>query len=248
MRKPFLFLGPFLILLLWFLLSYFNFIQPIFLSSPYATFDKLINLLFSGEIMPDIQWTVIRWIAGLAIGIVLGIPIGIFMGYSKAVYESLEIVIDFFRSIPIMTLFPLALVLFGIGDKSKIALAAWASAIYMVINTMYGVRHVKEARLMMAKSLRARPFQIFSKIIFPDALPEIFVGIRMSISMSLVIVVASEMIMGTNVGLGKRIFDAALVYQMKEMYACIIIAGLLGYLSNKMFVIFENKMIHWTNK
>ena len=248
MRKPFLILGPIFVIILWFLLTQFNFIEPIFLSSPYATFDKLISLLFSGEILPDIKWTVVRWLAGLTLGIFLGIPIGIFMGSSKAVYESLEIVIDFFRSIPIMTLFPLALVLFGIGDESKIALAAWASAIYMVINTMYGVRHVKEARLMMAKSLRATKLQAFTKIIFPDALPEIFVGIRLSISMSLVIVVASEMIMGTNVGLGKRIFDAALVYQMTEMYACIIIAGLLGYLSNKMFVIFENKMIHWTNK
>lgn len=248
MKKNFIFLGPFVILVLWFLLTYLGFIEPIFLPSPVATFNKLFTLIFSGEIISDVKWTVIRWIAGLVIGILIGIPIGIFMGSSKRVYESLEVVIDFFRSIPIMTLFPLTLVLFGIGDKSKIALAAWASIIYVVINTMYGVRHVKESRLMMAKSLRATPFQIFTKVIFSDALPEIFVGIRMSISMSLVIVVASEMIMGTNIGLGKRIFDAALVYQITEMYAAIIIAGLLGYLSNKIFATFENKMIHWAAK
>jgi NitT/TauT family transport system permease protein len=248
MRRNFLLLGPILILVLWFLLTSLGFIEAIFLPAPVATFSKLFKLISSGEIIPDVEWTVIRWITGLALGILIGIPIGVFMGSSKRIYESLEVVIDFFRSIPIMTLFPLALFLFGIGDKSKIALAAWSSIIYVVINTTYGVRHVKEARLMMVTSLRATPFQIFTKIIFPDALPEIFVGIRMSISMSLVIVVASEMIMGTNVGLGKRIFDAALVYQITEMYAAIIIAGLLGYLSNKIFVTFENRTIHWANK
>lgn len=248
MRRIYLIIGPVFILLLWFLLTSFGLIDPIFLPSPIKTFGKLFSLIFSGNILPDVKLTIIRWLTGLTIGIIIGIPIGVFMGSSKIIYQSLEVVIDFFRSIPIMTLFPLAMVLFGIGDKSKIALAAWASIIYVIINTMYGVRHVKEARLMMARSLRANRFQIFIKVIMPDALPEIFVGIRMSISMSLVIVVASEMIMGGNVGLGKRIFDAAMVYQIAEMYSAILIAGLLGYLSNKVFVIFENRIIHWTTK
>jgi NitT/TauT family transport system permease protein len=248
MRKNLLFLGPLVVLGIWFLVTYFGFIKPIFLPSPIITFTKLFSLVFTGKIISDVEWTVIRWLTGLSIGVFLGIPIGVFMGFSKRAYESLEVIVDFFRSIPIMTLFPLALVLFGIGNQSKIALAAWASVIYVIINTIYGVRHVKESRLMMARSFNATTFQIFTKITFPDALPEIFVGIRMSISMSLVIVVATEMIMGTNVGLGKRIFDAAIVYQMAEMYACIIIAGFLGYFSNKLFVHFENKVIHWTTK
>jgi ABC-type nitrate/sulfonate/bicarbonate transport system permease component len=244
-KKYSLVIGPFLVLLIWFLITQFSLIDPIFLSSPISTFSKLYLLFLTGNILTDIGHTMLRWFIGLALGTVIGIPLGIFMGISKKIYESLEVIVDFSRSIPVMTLFPLALVLFGIGDRSKIALAAWASLLYVVINTMYGVRHVKQARIMMAKSLRARKGQIFTKVILPDALPEIFVGIRMSISMSLVIVVASEMIMGTNVGLGKRIFDAAMVYKISEMYATILVAGLLGYASNKLFVLLENRVIHW---
>lgn len=246
--KRHVFIGPLVIIAFWSLFTYSNAIDAIFLPPPGNVIQRLYQLLLSKEILPDLQWTVIRWISGLSLGIIIGIPIGIIMGYYKKVYESLEVVVDFFRSIPIMTLFPIFMILLGIGNKSKIGLAAWSAIIYVLINTIYGVRHVKEARLMMARSLRATPIQIFGKIVFPDALPEIFVGIRMSISMSLVIVVASEMIMGTNVGLGKRIFDAGLVYRVSEMYAVILIAGFLGYISNKLFVLLENRVIHWTTK
>lgn len=247
-RSYYVLVGPLTILALWFAVTQFHLIDPIFLSPPIKTFNRLFNLLALGDILPDVGWTVIRWLIGLVIGVLLGIPIGLLMGASKKIYGSLEVLVDFSRSIPVMTLFPLALVLFGIGNQSKIALAAWASLIYVVINTIYGVRHVREARIRMARSLRATRFQIFMKIIIPDALPEVFVGIRMSISMSLVIVVASEMIMGTNTGLGKRIFDAGMLYQISDMYAAIIIAGILGYLSNKAFVAMENSVIHWSGK
>jgi NitT/TauT family transport system permease protein len=192
--------------------------------------------------------TVARWILGLLLGVLLGIPVGLMMGCSRRVYDSLEILVDFFRSIPIMALFPLALVLFGIGDRSKIFLSAWAALLYVLINAMYGARHAKEPRIMAARVFGASPWQVFTKVIFPDALPNIFVGIRMSISMSLVIVVASEMVMGTQAGLGRRVFDAALVYKMAEMYAVVIIAGALGYLSNKLFVMAESRLMHWAAK
>jgi ABC-type nitrate/sulfonate/bicarbonate transport system permease component len=248
MKRSFILTGPLFILALWFLLTYFALIEPIFLPSPIATFATLFKLIRSGQIIPDLKWTMIRWLVGLVIGVAIGIPIGSLMGSYRKVYESLEVVIDFFRSIPIITLFPLTLILFGIGDESKIALSAWSAIIYVVINTMYGVRHVKESRSVMARSFGSSPFQTFIKVVLPDALPEISVGVRLSISMALVVVVAAEMIMGTNVGLGKRIFDAALVYQITEMYAVIILTGLLGYLSNKLFVAFENRVIHWANK
>ena len=100
------------------------------------------------------------------------------MGYSNKVYMSLEIVVDFFRSIPVISLLPLFLVFFGIGNISKIAIATWTALLAVLFNSMYGVKHAKEMRLMVAKSLRANNFQIFTKIVAPDALPEIFVGIR----------------------------------------------------------------------
>jgi NitT/TauT family transport system permease protein len=208
----------------------------------------LWELFSTGDIFPDLGLSVMRWVVGLAIGIAIGIPFGLIMGYSSKVYSSFEVVVDFFRSIPVISLFPLFLVFFGIGNVSKIAIAAWTAFLAVLINTMYGVKHAKEMRLMVAKALRANRFQIFTKIIAPDALPEIFVGIRISVSMSLILVVASEMMMGTNVGLGRRIYDAGLMHKMSEMYAVIIVAGLLGYFFNKLFVLLENRIVHWAGK
>jgi NitT/TauT family transport system permease protein len=247
MKKEIL-IGPIIIFIIWILLTSFHLIKPIFLPPPWSVIIDFYKLFSSGKILGDLGYTLLRWLIGLFIGIFLGIPLGMLMGYSNKIYGSLEIVIDFFRSIPAMTLFPLFLIFFGIGDKAKIAISAWGAFLFILISAIYGVKHSREARLMTAKALRANHFQTFTKIIFPDALPEIAAGIRISISLSLILVIASEMLMGTRLGLGKRIYEAGLVYNMTEMYATILIAGLLGYLSNKIFYIFETRLVHWGGK
>lgn len=241
-------IGPTLLLIIWILLTSLHVVKPIFLPSIGSVISELYKLFATGNILGDLGSTLMRWIIGLTIGVSIGVPVGMFMGYSDKIYSSLEIVVDFFRSLPVITLFPLFLVFFGLGNKAKISISAWGALLYVLVSAMYGVKHSREARLMVAKTLRATSFQTFSKFIFPDALPEIAGGIRVAISLSLIVVVASEMIMGTRLGLGKRIFDAALVYNMTEMYATIIIAGLIGYVSNKLFALVENRVIHWGGK
>ena len=100
----------------------------------------------------------------------------------------------------------------------------------------------------MAKALKASRWQTFSKVVFPAALPEISAGLRVSLSIGLIVTIGSEMILGANFGLGKRVLDASMVYNMSEMYAIIILVGLLGYFSNKLFVLIEEKVIHWRGK
>ena len=133
----------------------------------------------------------------------------------------------------------------GIGDQSKIAISAWTTMLYVVINTLYGVLHGNESHRMVARVFRANPLQTFTKVVFMDAIPHIFIGMRISVSMSLVLVIAAEMVMGTTVGLGKRIFESSLTFSVSEMYATILIVGILGLLSNKLFVQLERHFIHW---
>jgi NitT/TauT family transport system permease protein len=241
-------LGPIIILILWLVVGHLSLIDEFFLPKPEKVAIAIWVSFASKNLLADVEQTCLRWFAGLVIGIMIGIPIGIAMGASRRIYNLLEVVMEFFRSIPTITLFPLFLVFFGIGNTSKIFIAAWATVLYVFINTLYGVRHSRESRLKVAKVFRATKRQTFIKVIIPDALPSIFVGIRIALSMSLVVVVASEMIMGTELGLGRRIYDSALVFAIPEMYAAIIITGLLGYLSNKLFVIGESNLIHWGNK
>lgn len=170
------------------------------------------------------------------------------MGYSDKVYGALEFLVDFFRSIPALALFPLFLLFLGIGDSAKIGVVVFACFFVVLINAMYGVKNANKTRIMASKTMGANNFDIFRKIIFWDALPDIVTGLRISLSMSLLVVIVTEMFLGTEVGLGHRIYDAHLIYRIPEMYASIIIVGLLGYFLNKIFVWVERRSIHWAGK
>jgi len=247
-KKIYYIIVPFIILVIWAFFSNLKLISPLFLSTPQAVFLKIINLFSSGAILPDILFTFYRTLLGFIIACLIGIPLGLLMGYSNKIYYSLEFIVEFFRSIPATALFPLFLLFFGIGDQSKIALTAWAAGLVLIINSMYGVHLGKELRIKSAKTMRISGFSLFQKIIFPEALPQIFSGMRIAISLSLVIVVVTEMFIGTNFGLGHRIIDAQLVYRIPEMYATIFIVGVLGFLINKGFIYSEKKVVHWKGK
>ena len=247
-KKIYYIIVPFIILVIWAFFSNLKLISPLFLSTPQAVFLKIINLFSSGAILPDILFTFYRTLLGFIIACLIGIPLGLLMGYSNKIYYSLEFIVEFFRSIPATALFPLFLLFFGIGDQSKIALTAWAAGLVLIINSMYGVHLGKELRIKSAKTMRISGFSLFQKIIFPEALPQIFSGMRIAISLSLVIVVVTEMFIGTNFGLGHRIIDAQLVYKIPEMYATIFIVGVLGFLINKGFIYSEKKIVHWKGK
>ncbi len=238
-------IGPIIFFILWLLFTEGGFISSLFLASPLQVFKSLIELFRNGLILKDILYTIFRLINGFILGAIFGIFLGIPIGYFKRIYSSLEILIDFFRSIPVASLFPLFLVFFGIGDTSKIATAAWSSFLIVLVNTTYGVKNVHQTRLMVAQTFNSTKLQIFSKIILPDSLPHIAAGLRISLSIAIIVVVMTEMFMGTNVGLGKRIYNTSLLYNTPELYATIFITGLLGYGLNKLMLLVEHRLIHW---
>ncbi len=96
--------------------------------------------------------------------------------------------------------------------------------------------------------MKLKGIELFRKVIFPEALPQIFSGFRVAISLSLIIVIVTEMFIGTNAGLGKRIIDAQLVYQTADMYAAILMTGVVGFLLNKIVMSIENRVVHWKGK
>lgn len=245
-NKRYYVIVPLTIILSWFVITSLKLISPLFLSTPMEVFSETISLFISGGILTDIYYTLYRAFFGFIIACLIGIPIGLLMGYYDKIYSSLEFVVEFFRSIPATALFPLFLLFFGIGDQSKIALTAWAASLVLIINSMYGVHLGKKLRIKAAKTMHIKGFNLFKKIIFPEALPQILGGMRIAISLSLVIVVVTEMFIGTNFGLGFRIINAQLVYKIPEMYSVIFLTGIFGYILNKIFISVEKKMVHWT--
>jgi len=244
-KKYFPFLIPLFIISVWLFFSYFKIFSPVFVPSPHEIKVQLIDYATDKNLMKDIYFTFYRLFMSFFVAIIVGTPIGLLMGYSKKIFKLLNSTVDFFRSIPVTALFPLFLLFFGIGDKAKISAAAWSAMLIIMVNTMHGVQHVKIIRLKVAETMRLTKIQTLAKIIFPESLPQIITGYRTALSISLVIVVVTEMFIGTKYGLGHRIIDAQLTYRISDMYLSILITGILGYILNKILLIFEKKIIHW---
>ena len=247
MRRT-LFIGPLLAVTLWSILSYGGFVRPVFLPAPHTVISRLLYALFTGEILPDIVATIFRLFVGFAFGATLGVPVGLLMGYYKKIYDSLESLVDFCRSVPVTSLFPLFLLFFGIGDIAKIAMAVWSSMLIILINTMYGVRHANELHRRVAIIMKANSVQVFRFVVFPDAMPNIIVGCRTGISLALIVIVVAEMFMGTREGLGQIIYNSSLLYDTNTMYAAILLTGIIGYAVNKLLLSIEHRVIHWSGK
>lgn len=246
--KPYTLLGPAFLILSWTGVTKFQLADSFFLPDPFTTAKELVELLSAGEIMQDFLATLQRVVLSFGIAVTIGVPLGLALGSKKNFYRSAEFIIDFFRSTPATAVFPLFLLLFGITDKSKIAVAAFTSALIIIFNTAYGVMHAKKSRLLAAQLMGATPLQIFRWILFWGSLPQTFIGLRSAVSLSLVVIIVTEMFIGTSVGLGRKIIDAQITYEIPTMYAVILLAGILGYLLNAIFIVIEKRFLHWSGK
>jgi NitT/TauT family transport system permease protein len=168
------------------------------------------------------------------------------LGSVERVYRSTEVLIDFFRSTPATAMFPLFLIIFGIGDVASISVAAFACSLVIVFSTAYGVFQARVTRINAVRVMGATRLRILREVVFFDALPQIFVGIRMGVSLALVIIVVAEMFIGAQAGIGKRIIDAQIVFDLPLMYAAILLSGLMGYGLNLLLVAVEKRVIHWS--
>lgn len=245
MRKFFyFFISPGILLSFWWIVGFFEMIDPLYLPSLPSVINSFITIIFSSG-LGDIWSTLYKTIVGLIFSVILAVPVGVLLGVNKKLYAAVEFTVDFFRSLPAPALFPLFLLFFGIGDLAKIAVVAFVAFWVILVNTIYGVWNAPKLRIQVAKVYGASRWQILKEVVLPDAIPQIFVGFRVALSLALVLVVITEMLIGTKFGLGQKIFDSYVTYHIPSLFSYILIIGLLGYILNKLFVFFEKKIVYW---
>lgn len=240
--------GPAILIAAWGILVQSKVISPVLLPGPLTTLEHLGASIVSGAIFGDFMMTLSRTIQAFLIATAIGVPLGVALGSSEKVYRSVEFLIDFFRSTPSSALIPLFMLIFGISDFNKIAIAAFAAFLVILFNSAYGVMNAKRTRIMAASVMGANRFQIFRDVLLWESLPQTFIGLRNGISMALVIVVVAEMFMGSDDGLGQRIINAQQIMNVREMYASILAAGVLGYVLNLVFLLIDKKIVHWSGR
>ncbi len=240
--------GPLVLLGIWALVSQLHLVRPILLPPPTATLVALWQGITDGSLWVDLSQTLYRTFVSFAIAALIGVPMGIVLGSERRIYRRVELLVDFFRSTPATAMFPLFLVVFGIGDVAKIAVAAFAAWLIIVFNVAYGVMNASLTRARAARIMGASRARIFVDVTFFEALPQTFIGIRSAISIAIVVIIVAEMFVGSTRGMGHRIIDAQQIYDMKGMYASIIATGCIGYGLNVIFLLLERKVVHWTGR
>ena len=242
------FVGPAVLFVVWDLVVRLGFIKPILLPSPTDTLVTLVNGMANGSLLKDLLVTVWRTVQAFSIAAVVGMPLGVVLGSTEKAYRSVEFLIDFFRSTPSSALIPLFLMVFGVSEINKVAIAAFGALLIVVFNSAYGVINARKQRVMAARVMGATSWQIFKDVSIWESLQPSFVGLRSAVSMSLVIVIVAEMFIGSDSGLGHRIINSQQVMNVRDMYASILSAGALGYALNVLFLVIERRIVHWSGR
>jgi len=236
------------LVVVWYLAVWVRLVDPVLLPPPEQAFQALVKGMAGGRLGYDFWRTLERTAYAIAIAAVIAIPLGIVLGANEKAYRSVEFVIDFFRSTPASAMFPLFLVIFGVGDKTKILVASFGAALVILFNVAYGVMNARKTRLLAAKVMGASRLRVLTDVMLLESLPQTFVGLRNGVSLALVIVVVAEMFIGSIDGLGHRVFEAQQLFNMPDMYAAIFAAGALGYGLNLAFLLIEKRFVHWAGK
>jgi NitT/TauT family transport system permease protein len=241
-------IGVIALIVLWYVAVWLRAVDPVLLPSPTEAFRALWKGMNGGKLGADFLKTVERTTLATLIAAGMAIPLGILLGASEKFYRSVEFVIDFFRSTPASAMFPLFLVVFGVGDKTKISVAAFGAFLVILFNVAYGVMNARKTRLLAAKVMGASRLRVLTDVTLLESLPQTFIGLRNGVSLALVIVVVAEMFIGSTDGLGQRVFESQQLFAMPDMYAAIFAAGALGYGLNLLFLLVERRFVHWAGK
>ncbi len=234
-----------LLLGVWEIISYSRLFDPLLLPGPLPVLDAFWKMFRTGEIIPDLASTLAKIAAALAIGSVAGFSIGLALSKWDFAYNTVSPMQDFFRSLPTLAMFPLFLIIFGAGDLTNTLLTTWICVLYLSLHVSEGLRATNETSLSMARSLKKSEFDILFRVRLMEALPAIFLGLRTVVSLNILVLIATEMFVGTRTGLGRVLIDSAYTYDTPKLYAVLLLLGIIGRLLNHAVLKLEKRVVHW---
>jgi ABC-type nitrate/sulfonate/bicarbonate transport system permease component len=200
--------------------------------------------LLDGSLISNLLSTLWRQMLGYWLAVALGVGGGLAMGYYRIAYNLMEPLIEIFRPIPGPAYLPVLVLFVGIGDEMKVVLILVASLFPILLNTYSGVRSIDPVQFDTARTLGLTTLQTLREIVLPAALPQILTGMRISLAISLILAILSEMIVSNN-GLGYFTLLAERTFKVPDMYADIFTLAMFGYALNRLFLIGEARLIRW---
>lgn len=232
------------LLVLWELGSRYGIISALVLPAPSEAFVALSDLFESGLLFRHLSASLTRLVIGFACGTVLGLTVGTLIGLYSLPRAALAPLVSAIFPIPKIALLPLFIIWFGIGEGSKVATILFGSFFPTVIATYGGIDAVDRNLIRMGQSFNLSRWAIIRNIIMPSALPAILSGMRISASISIILLVAAEMI-GAEYGIGAYVLLAGNLMSTDQLVAGVAILSILGLLVNWLITRAERYFLRW---
>jgi ABC-type nitrate/sulfonate/bicarbonate transport system permease component len=227
-------IGFLLVLLaLWYAATNFWGVNHLLLPNPVSVFHQLVDVLKTGEFLPDLRVTATEFVIAFALAMTSGMLVGFFVSRSRYWIVVFEPLFAGIYSIPIILLLPLYVLFFGLGPASKIALGTTISFFPVVLSTIAGFGNVDRTLVTAARSMGASNYHLFRYVLVPGALPVILSGLRIGFTVALLAILGSETI-ASLAGLGHHIVQLAENMEMARMFAYIVFVVAITVLLNSL--------------
>lgn len=233
-----------LLVLVWHVVAENRLVSPVFLPGPGKTWEALVYGLESGDLLVKSMRTIERMVFGWLLASLVGIVIGAMIGISQAARVYLEPSLEFLRPLPASAMMPVAIALLGLSDAMVLAVIAFGALWPMLLATVHGFAAVEPRLYQVSSALRLSRPAVIWKIALPSAMPDILAGMRVGIAIALILAVVGEML-ASRPGLGQSILLAARAFQSADLYAGVILLGLIGYASGAILSLLEARILRW---
>lgn len=217
------------------------------LPTPPQVVQKAIQMWNTGILQEDVLASLARVLSGFLLGTAVAVPVGFLMGWYTVARGIAEPWIQFFRTIPPLALLPLVLVLMGIGEVPKVFVIFLAAFLACVISTYQGVVSVDRTLINAARVLGAKDGTIFARVVVPASTPFILVGMRVGLGSAWATLVAAELL-AAQAGLGYRMQQAQIYYDLATIFVSIVIIGILGLVMDRLLLFAETKLTGWQER
>jgi NitT/TauT family transport system permease protein len=213
---------------------------------PSTVLVRFIGLFSDAHFLPDAVSTVLSWFIALALAVAIAVPLGVLLGSIRWLRLSLSPIVEFLRPLPAVALIPLVILLLGSGAQTKIALAAFASLWPVLFNTIYALGEIDRQLLETVRALRTPPLRRLFTVLLPSIAPFTLTGVRLSASISLVVLVSTEYLSGGTIGIGQFVYLwGTSAGRMDVVLAAVVFIGLVGYLVNLALLSAQRRWIGW---
>ncbi|MFH0963124.1 MAG: ABC transporter permease [Planctomycetota bacterium] len=231
-------------LVAWETLSRAGLVSALFFPAPSVIAVAFLRLLRDGTLLSHLLATLRRLATGFVAGALPALVLGLAMGRSRRLRAAIDPLVASVHPIPKIAVLPLIMIIFGIGEISRVVLIAAGAFFPILINTMAGVRQISPIHFEVAQNYGASPLKLFTRVLFPGSLPMILAGVRLGLNISLLLAITSEVVL-SGPGLGRIIWNAWETLRTEEIYASLVVIACLGVAFSLTLQYLTRRLVPW---